>query len=39
MFEYIYLLQTRESIANNEQVYKVGRTYQDELKRFNNYPK
>ena len=39
MFEYIYLLQTRESITNNEQVYKVGRTYQDELKRFNNYPK
>lgn len=39
MFEYIYLLQTREYITNNEQVYKVGRTYQDELKRFNNYPK
>ena len=39
MYEFIYLLQTRESIRNNETVYKVGRTSQDELKRFNEYPK
>lgn len=39
MYESIYLLQTRESINNDEAVYKVGRTCQDELKRFNIYPK
>lgn len=38
MFEYIYLLQTRESIKNNETIYKIGRTSQKQLKRFNNYP-
>lgn len=39
MYESIYLLQTRESIKNDEAVYKVGRTCQDELKRFNIYPR
>ena len=39
MYESIYLLQTRESIAKNEDVYKIGRTSQDELKRFNCYPR
>lgn len=39
MYESIYLLQTRESIKNDEHVYKIGRTCQDELKRFNEYPK
>ena len=39
MYEFIYLLQTRESIGKNEEVYKVGRTCKDELTRFNNYPK
>lgn len=32
-------MQTRESIKNDEAVYKVGRTCKDELKRFNEYPK
>jgi hypothetical protein len=39
MFEFIYLLQTRESLRNNEEIYKVGRTCKSELERFNNYPK
>ena len=39
MYESIYLLQTRESIKNDEHVYKIGRTCQDELKRLNEYPK
>ena len=39
MYEFIYLLQTRESLRNNEEIYKVGRTCKNELKRFNNYPK
>ena len=39
MYESVYLLQTRESIKNDEGVYKVGRTCQDELKRFNIYPR
>ena len=39
MYEFIYLLQTRESLRNNEDIYKVGRTCKSELERFNNYPK
>jgi hypothetical protein len=39
MYESIYLLETRESIKNNENIYKIGRTCQNELKRFNNYPR
>lgn len=36
---YIYLLQEREFIRLNEQVYKIGKTSQHNLKRFNQYPK
>lgn len=39
MFGHIYLLQTRESIKNHENIYKIGRTSQDGLKRFQAYPK
>lgn len=39
MFGHIYLLQTRESIKNHENIYKIGRTTQDGLKRFQSYPK
>lgn len=39
MYDSIYLLQTRESLHNNDHVFKIGRTSQDELKRFNCYPK
>ena len=39
MYDSIYLLQTRESLHKYDDVFKVGRTSQDELKRFNNYPK
>lgn len=39
MYDSIYLLQTRESLFKNEDVFKIGRTSQDELKRFNCYPK
>lgn len=39
MFGHIYLLQTRESIKNHENIYKIGRTSQDGLKRFQSYPK
>jgi hypothetical protein len=36
---YIYLLQEREFINTKENIYKVGRTKMDNLKRFNQYPK
>ena len=36
---YIYLLQTRECIALNKSIYKIGKTKQSHCKRFNNYPK
>lgn len=39
MYDSVYLLQTRESLHKNDNVFKVGRTSQDELKRFNCYPK
>ena len=39
MYGYIYLLQTRESIRLDETIYKVGRTTQETLGRFNQYPK
>lgn len=39
MYGYVYLLQTRESERRNETIYKIGRTSQKELCRFNNYPK
>jgi len=37
--EYIYLLQTRESLRNKETIYKVGRTCKEGLQRFKFYPK
>ncbi len=39
MAEYIYLLQEREFINLNEPIYKIGKTKQENLKRFSNYPK
>lgn len=39
MYDSIYLLQTRESLFKNDNVFKIGRTSQDELKRFNCYPR
>jgi hypothetical protein len=38
MFGYLYLLQTRESYKGDEAIYKIGRTEQDALTRFNQYP-
>jgi hypothetical protein len=38
MCEYIYLLQEREFIKSNENVYKIGKTKQENLKRIGNYP-
>lgn len=37
--QYMYLLQTRESIKTKENVYKVGRTKKENYERFNQYPK
>ena len=39
MTEYIYLLQEREFINSNKDIYKIGKTKQENLKRFSNYPK
>ena len=39
MSQYIYLLQEREFIKTNENVYKVGMTTKENHKRFNQYPK
>lgn len=36
---YIYLLQEREFVKTQEQIYKIGKTMQKNLKRFNAYPK
>jgi hypothetical protein len=36
---YIYLLREREFIKCNEQIYKIGKTTQNPIKRFNQYPK
>jgi hypothetical protein len=36
---YIYLLQEREFVNSKANVYKVGKTRQSNLKRFNSYPK
>jgi hypothetical protein len=38
IYGFVYLLQTRESRQLNENVYKIGRTHQAGLQRFNNYP-
>lgn len=37
MTEYIYLLQKREFIKTNENIYKIGKTKQENLKRIKNY--
>src|SRR5437868_1509592 len=37
--QYIYLLQEREFIKTKESVYTIGRTKQNNLKRFGGYPK
>ena len=39
MAQYIYLLQEREFIKTNENIYKVGMTKKENLERFNQYPK
>jgi len=39
MYDSIYLLQTRECITQNKCIFKIGRTSQDELRRFNCYPR
>jgi hypothetical protein len=39
MREYIYLIQEREFIKTNEEIYKIGKSKQENLKRFNSYPK
>lgn len=36
--QYIYLLREREFIRLNENIYKLGKTTQLSLKRFNQYP-
>jgi phage anti-repressor protein len=38
MAEYIYLLQTREFINSKQNIYKIGKTTQPNLTRFNSYP-
>jgi hypothetical protein len=37
--QYVYLLQEREFIKTSENIYKIGRTTQKDMKRFNGYPK
>ena len=39
MHNSIYLLQEREFINSNENIYKIGRTKQANIQRFNQYPK
>jgi hypothetical protein len=39
MYNYVYLLREREFINLNADIYKIGKTCQDNLKRFNQYPK
>jgi hypothetical protein len=38
-FNYSYLLQEREFINSNQNVYTIGKTKQENSKRFNQYPK
>ena len=38
MIGYIYLLQEREFIKTKENIYKLGKTEQENLKRIQNYP-
>jgi len=37
--QYVYLLQIREFVNSSTPVYKIGRTKQNNLDRFNSYPK
>jgi len=37
--QYIYLLQEREFVNSNKNVYKIGKTTQTNTKRFSQYPK
>lgn len=37
--EYIYLLQEREFVKTNEHIFKIGKTKQENNKRFLQYPK
>jgi len=39
MYNSIYLLQEREFINSNQNIYKIGRTKQENTQRFNQYPK
>lgn len=39
MYVYIYLLQTREFINTKENIYKLGKSRQENLGRFKQYPK
>jgi hypothetical protein len=39
MAEYIYLLQEREFIKTNENIYKIGKTKQEHNNRLKGYPK
>jgi hypothetical protein len=39
MSNYIYLLQEREFITTKQKVYKLGKTKQENLQRFKQYPK
>ena len=39
MNNYIYLIQTREFRNTNKNIYKLGKTKQDNLTRINHYPK
>ena len=39
MNNYIYLIQTREFKNMNQNIYKIGKTKQDNLTRINQYPK
>ncbi len=39
MSNYIYLLQEREFITTNQKIYKLGKTKQENLQRFKQYPK
>ena len=37
--QYIYLIQLREFMKSGEPIFKVGRTHQENFKRFYQYPK
>lgn len=39
MYVYIYLLQEREFVNNNTNIYKLGKSRQENLGRFKQYPK